>query len=63
MGLLVRGVEEVGEGAARVHRHVLPAVRLRGARAGAGLLGGIKIGTLQRVSHHLANLGWVDLDL
>ena len=41
VGLLVRGVEEVGEGAARVHRHVLPAVRLGGARAGAGLLGGI----------------------
>ena len=41
VGLLVRGVEEVGEGAARVHRHVLPAVRLGGAWTGAGLLGGI----------------------
>ena len=37
VGLLVRGVEEVGEGAARVHRHVLPAVRLGGARARARL--------------------------
>ena len=45
VGLLVRGVEEVGEGAARVHRHVLAAVRLGGARAGAGLLTGAR-GTL-----------------